>query len=267
MVDRRSRPPSRAVLGGRGAPSLPGLAGGGEAPPLPGLAGGGEGPPAKGGSPASTPRPGTPEPVPGGSSRGGYRGGRPRLPGLPRRTERGGFRSGGGPRPVLGPGGSPLDGIPGIRAPGAKKNAMGPGGDPPVITSFAMAPGGPGYARRGMGVVEVGLQLLPRGSNSYEVDHRRPRRGPGRLLRQLDRAARGAGALPSRGVKGEILFASPPVKPPEGAGCSSGASCGIAVVARGHRCRVRRRHAGGACCRACDRGSPPSRFLNLVQGL
>lgn len=130
MVDRRSRPPSRAVLGGRGAPPLPGLAGGGGGPPLPGLAGGGEGPPAKGGSPASTPRPGTPEPVPGGSSRGGYRGGRPRLPGLPRRTERGGFRSGGGPRPVLGPGGSPLDGIPGIRAPGAKKNAMGPGGGP-----------------------------------------------------------------------------------------------------------------------------------------
>lgn len=38
---------------------------------------------------------------------------------------------------------------------------MGPGGGPPVITSFAMAPGGPGDACRGVGVVEVGLQLLP----------------------------------------------------------------------------------------------------------
>lgn len=231
------------------------------------MAGGEGGPRWEGARRRRPPGPGTPEPVPGGSSRGATAGGRPRLPGLPRRTERGGFRSGGGPRPVLGPGSSPLDGIPRIRAPGAKKNAMGPGGDPPVITSFAMAPGGPGYACRGVGVVEVGLQLLPRGSNSYELDPRRPRRGPGRLLRQLARAAQGAGALPSRGEKGEILFASPPVKPPEGAGCSSGASRGIAVVARGHRCRVRRRHAGGACCRACDRGSPPSKFSNLVQGL
>lgn len=103
MVDRRSRPPSRAVLRGRGAPPLPGLAGGGEAPPLPGLAGGGEGPPAKGGSPASTPRPWDPGTGPRGELPGGYRGGEapaPRSP--PTYRERGvsfGGRSPSGPRP------------------------------------------------------------------------------------------------------------------------------------------------------------------------
>lgn len=251
--------------GGGPPPPRAGWRGGGPPPPRASRRGGG--PPGEGGLAGVDPQAWDPRTGPRGELPGGYRGGRPRLPGLPRRTERGGFRSGGGPRPVLGPGSSPLDGIPGIRAPGAKKNAMGPGGGPAGDHELRHGARGPGYARRGMGVVEVGLQLLPRGSNSYEVDPRRPRRGPGRLLRQLDRAARGAGALPSRGVKGEILFASPPVKPPEGAGCSSGASCGIAVVARGHRCRVRRRHAGGAYGRACDRGSPPSKFLNLVQGL
>lgn len=94
------------------------------------MAGGEGGPRWEGARRRRPPGPGTPEPVPGGSSRGATAGGRPRLPGLPRRTERGGFRSGGGPRPVLGPGSSPLDGIPRIRAPGAKKNAMGPGGGP-----------------------------------------------------------------------------------------------------------------------------------------
>jgi hypothetical protein len=143
MVDRRSRPPSRAVLGGEGGPPLPGLAGGGGGPPpLPGLAGGGEAPPPprasrRGGGPpgegglagvdpqALGPRNRSPGGAPGGLPRGEAPA--PRSP--PTYRERG-VSFGGRPRPVLGPGSSPLDGIPGIRAPGAKKNAIGPGGGP-----------------------------------------------------------------------------------------------------------------------------------------
>lgn len=52
-------------------------------------------------------------------------------------------------------------GIPGIRAPMAKKNTVFAMAGLPGIPGFAMAPGGPGYGRRGVQGGEVGLQLLP----------------------------------------------------------------------------------------------------------
>lgn len=41
----------------------------------------------------------------------------------------------------------------------------------------------------------------------------------------------------------------------------------VAMAARGHRRRVRRRRTGGACRRAGSRGSRSSKFLNLGRGL
>lgn len=255
--------PFQGRPGGEGGPPPPraGWRGGGPPPPRASRRGGG--PPGEGGLAGVDPQAWDPRTGP----RGGYRGGRPRLPGLPRRTERGGFRSGGGPRPVLGLGGSPLDGIPGIRAPGAKKKAIGPGGGPAGDHELRHGARGARVRPSGHGSRRSWAAAAPPG---FEFVRSRPSTtssGP-RKTSSATRSSRSrCRSAAFEGVKGEILFASPPVKPPEGAGCSSGASCGIAVVARGHRCRVRRRHAGGACGRACDRGSPPSRFLNPVQGL
>lgn len=101
------RPPEPTPFQGRpegeGGPPPPRAGWRGGGPPLPGLAGGGEGPPAKGGSPASTPRPWDPGTGPRGELPGGYRGGEapaPRSP--PTYRERGvsfGGRSPSGPRP------------------------------------------------------------------------------------------------------------------------------------------------------------------------
>lgn len=213
MVDRRSRPPSRAVLGRRGGPPCQGESEGGEGPPCQGELEGGEGPPPRGSRRRRPPGPGIPGPVP----RGGYRGGE--APGSPVYvTYRGrGGCSGGGPRPVLGLGTPPSMGIWGIRAPGAGKNTAFVRGARRGSRRSPWRQGGPGTAVGGVQGGEVELRGVEFIGTRPATTSSRPRKTSAatRSNRSMRRSA------PFEGGAGRDLVRVAPCGAPGGAGCSS----------------------------------------------
>ena len=262
-------PPRRASggrSGGKGPPSGPSapraVLGGGGGPPLPGLAGGGEGPRREGiaGVDPQAWDPGTGHrgELPGGLPRGEA----PNSPVYVTYKERG-IRSGGGPRPVLGPTrwGFPGFGRPELRRTSRSQREACRG---PRVSTWRQ--GGPGTAVGGSKGVNSGcgcscrIRIRTKSTGDDLVEAPEDFFGnPIEPLGVQERFLRGGSWARS--------CSSHPAAPPGSRLLEQSIGMAITVMARGRRRRVRRRRPGRACRHACGRGSPPSKFLNLVQGL